>query len=245
MVNKQNLHEGHRKRLKQRLLDFPESLSDHGLLELLLFYSIPRRNTNDISHQVLDRFSDFKSLFSSENQSYLTVPGIGENSAVLLQIVASIIKRYQQQEKEVKPIFSFSRAPQLIKQHFEDDLFDEKLFIFLLDSSGKLLYKMSFCDKSSTHVTLDTSQVSKAIATCNPRFAYVAHNHPSGNTEPTEEDDITTGKLNVLFALHGVTLVDHVIISKHDSYSYYLTRRLDTIRKNYNIDKILKDVIDK
>ena len=69
MSNKENLHAGHRERMIEKFLNNPQSFSDHELLEVLLFYAIPRRNTNDIAHRLLRTFGSIEKVFSADRQT--------------------------------------------------------------------------------------------------------------------------------------------------------------------------------
>lgn len=93
-------HGGHRKRLKYRYLQSKEeSFSDHELLELLLFYSIPRANTNEIAHSLIERFGSISNMVEAEVDELKLVHGIGNNSAILLKLMLSLAKRYADEDR--------------------------------------------------------------------------------------------------------------------------------------------------
>ena len=244
MDDKKPLHSGHRKRLTERFIKYSGSLSDHELLELILFYAIPRQNTNPIAHNLLLRFNSLQNVFEADILSLTSVEGVGEKTAVFLKTIGeSILRVISSNEKQIK-MFSFHTIKPYLLNYFKDCL-DEKLVIFFLDNKGTVLSKLEDTSKNRAKVLTDTSYIAKAIASASPNFALLAHNHPSGNPNPTSADDIATGKINILCALHGVSLFDHVIVTKTDAYSYFASGRLDIIRQSFNIDKILTDTIDR
>ena len=87
-------HDGHRKRLKNRFLNSPESFEDHELLELILFYAIPRKNTNETAHKLLNRFGSVKGILDASTEALCEIDDIGPNSALYIKAIASLILRY-------------------------------------------------------------------------------------------------------------------------------------------------------
>ena len=88
-------HDGHRKRLKNRFLNSPESFEDHELLELILFYAIPRKNTNETAHKLLNRFGSVKGILDASAEALCEIDDIGPNSALYIKAIASLILRYE------------------------------------------------------------------------------------------------------------------------------------------------------
>ena len=81
------VHDGHRERLKSRFCEHGiDSFNDLNALELLLFYAIPRRDTNVIAHALLDRFGGLSGVFEASIPELTDVPGVGENTALLIQL---------------------------------------------------------------------------------------------------------------------------------------------------------------
>ena len=90
------VHDGHRERLKSRFLEHGiDSFNDLNALELLLFYAIPRRDTNVIAHALLDRFGGLSGVFEASVPELTDVPGVGENAALLLKLVPQMMKKYE------------------------------------------------------------------------------------------------------------------------------------------------------
>ena len=93
---KKNVHEGHRDRLRQRFLqEGLENFQDHNVLELLLFYSIPRKDTNEEAHNLINRFGSLSGVFDASFEELCEVKGIGENSAALIKIMPELFKKYE------------------------------------------------------------------------------------------------------------------------------------------------------
>ena len=89
-----SVHQGHRARQRKKLLENgPRAFADHELLEMLLYYAIPRRDTNELAHRLLERFGSLQGVFSAPVEELSTVEGVGENAAVLLNLVPQIWQR--------------------------------------------------------------------------------------------------------------------------------------------------------
>ncbi len=93
---KPNLHEGHRKRVKERFIKFGvDSFTDVQLLETLLFYAVPKKDTNDTAHLLLDTFGGtFAKVLNADYKELVKVNGIGENAASLIKFVQMVSKKY-------------------------------------------------------------------------------------------------------------------------------------------------------
>ena len=87
-----SIHDGHRERLRKKFKE--GNIEDHELLELLLFSSIPRRNTNEIAHRLIDKFGSVNGVFNASERALCSVEGVGENSAMLIKTVSKCIERY-------------------------------------------------------------------------------------------------------------------------------------------------------
>ena len=90
------IHSGHRSRLRQRFLKQGiEGFEPHNILEILLFYGIPYRDTNDIAHKLIDKFGSLEGVFDADIKELTKIDGIGENSATLIKLVPQISKYYK------------------------------------------------------------------------------------------------------------------------------------------------------
>ena len=102
------VHDGHRERLRKSFLEHGlQGMHDINALELLLFYAIPRRDTNEIAHHLLERFGTLDGVFSASSEELCEVDGIGENAAALIALIPEIMKKSRlSKAKEIKQIRS-------------------------------------------------------------------------------------------------------------------------------------------
>ena len=136
------VHDGHRERLRNKFLEAKDSFEDHELLELLLFYSIPRANTNEIAHDLLDRFGSLQGVFNADVPALMQVEHLGEKSAIFLKTVSEILLRYQMEKFENVSILS---SPELL-QNYMFSLFvgtdNEKAYILLFNKVFLAVYNI-------------------------------------------------------------------------------------------------------
>ncbi len=246
MNERENVHNGHRKRMEEKVLNNVDSLLEHELLEVLLFSVLPRKDTNPISHSLLRTFGSIQNIFHADRSSLKAVKGIGETTASKLILLGKIFDKISENKQKPKkaPMFSFHNNREEILEHFRF-LNEEKFIIFLLDEKYQKITTLDFIDKNRYSVTGDIPEIVNALAINNPSFALIAHNHPSGHVEPSGTDDITTIKINLMCALHKVILIDHVIVSNETAYSYHYEGRLQFIREEYNLEKLIQNIKEK
>ncbi|MEG0035622.1 MAG: UPF0758 domain-containing protein, partial [Oscillospiraceae bacterium] len=90
-----SVHDGHRERMKNRLLEQGlDTFDDHNVLELLLFFSVPRQDTNPIAHELLDHFGSLEAVFEAPTEELAKINGIGDNSVALLRLIPEVSRRY-------------------------------------------------------------------------------------------------------------------------------------------------------
>ena len=242
-MDEKNIHAGHRERLISRFLLNSEGFADHELLELLLFYSIPRKNTNDIAHRLLRNFGDIKNVLFADKESLLAVEGVGERVATEIMLVGKLCKLVA--SMETKPVYYINAED--VKKYFTkefENLRTEVFVVCFLDKKYRLINKITFNDRLKDSVEVAVSDIASAVAVQKPKFVLLAHNHPSGNILPSEEDDFATMQINTICDLHGAKLLDHVIFG-NNFFSYRDTGRLNRIKNKSDITNIFKHIKEK
>ncbi len=215
------IHDGHRQRLKKRFLQ--EGL-DHfeqvQVLELLLFYCIPRQDTNPIAHRLIDRFGSLAKVLQAPAAELKKVPGIGENTAVFLSLITATERYYlMSQKKEENTILtSLEQCGQYLLPFFHRRK-NETVFLLCLDAKCKVLCCKEIGEGSVNSAAVPIRRVVEMALAANATSVVLAHNHPSGLALPSGEDVQTTRRLSL--ALHAVEieLTDHVIVADGDFVS--------------------------
>ncbi len=241
MSERENIHDGHRERMLEKLIDNDDKLLDYEVLEILLFSLLPRVNTNPIAHRLINAFGGIKNVFSASVTELSAINGIGEKTARKIRVLGVLIKIILREQDSDTRLTCFEAVKEQVIKLFQSQT-EEKFYLFLLDNNYKKISVIDFCNEDKTSVSLEVSNVAKAFAIYKPKNAIIAHNHTSGIVEPSEKDDISTMKINLLCMAHAVNLTDHVIYSKGSVFSYSQSGRLDEIKKKADLNALLKSL---
>ena len=214
------MHEHHRVRMRQRLLkEGIDNLAKHEILEILLFYSIPQKNTNDIAHLLLDRFGSLSNVFDASIEELLKVKGVGQTSASLIKFLPELCRVYIEDQKNCRSsIIDTEKAGKIFVNKFVGRL-NEFVVLMLLDSKNKLLFCDTVCEGSIHSVEINIKKIVSLAVNNNASKAILAHNHPSGMALPSKDDIITTINTRDALKLIDVRLIDHIIVADHDYIS--------------------------
>lgn len=223
-----NIHSGHRKRLKERFSKYPASLNDHELLELMLFFVLPRRDTNPLAHNLL-RYcgGSLKKLAETDETALRCVAGVGEETARFIRAAAEFASRVGA-DRTKKAKFEYNAVKYQLIDRYEDAS-DETMWLFLMDAKGYILAEIPY-DGTGDKIELSVGDIVQMISVHKPAGAALAHNHLSGNPAPTRADDETTAKINAMFSVHGIRLIDHIIVAGRNTYSYHYAGRLAALK---------------
>lgn len=213
-------HDGHRQRLRARFV--AEGLDDftqEQVLELLLFYSIPRIDTNEIAHDLVAQFGSLSQVLEAPVQELMKVPGIGENSAVLLHLMAEISRYYQVNRNMNEKVLSTMEACGRFLIPYFVGRRNETVFLLCLDAKCKMLCCREISEGTVNAAGVSVRKVVETALAVNATSVVLAHNHPSGVALPSPEDVVTTKRIAAALQAVDVTLVDHLIISDDDYVS--------------------------
>ena len=148
-------HEGHRERLRQRYIDASlDAFADHEVIELLLTYSIPRRDVNELAHRVLDTFGSFSAVADASVDELCTIKGISQNSAVLLSLISRLSKRYELDRIREKQFLNSTGAVFKYGQSLYQGIKYECMYLLCLDSKCKLLRTVELAKGTIDSVTV-------------------------------------------------------------------------------------------
>ena len=212
-------HEGHRQRLKNRFLQ--EGLSNfekHNLLELLLFYSIPQKDTNDIAHALLDTFGSIQGVFNADFNDLIKVKGVKENTATLIKLMPQIAKAYMLEEFEDEKIFDTAEkiGKFFIRKYIGE--INEVVYMMLLDNGYKLLNVVRLHEGSVSSAKIAPRQMMTEIIRYNASMVVIAHNHPNGVAVPSMEDVNTTYSLKNALSSYDVKLIEHILVAGNEYF---------------------------
>ena len=216
-----NLHTGHRKRLREEflkngnLIDMPE----HKLLELLLFYSIPRKDTNEIAHMLLNRFGSISNLLDASPYEIMKTKGIAESSVVLLKLIMPMARKYlEDKNTKINVNTSTDDVCEYLASLYLG--FSEEVFgIITFNISGVMQGFDKLTEGDIASVNLSVRKLAEVIIARNAASVILAHNHPNGFALPSHEDLEATVKVKQFLTNMGVKLIDHIIVADGESVS--------------------------
>ena len=179
------MHKGHRKRLKERFLrDGLDSFEQHQVLELLLFYSIPRRDTNELAHKLLKRYGSLSGVFEADTEDLKKVSGIGENSAVLLSLIPDISRRYIKDRWEDRPLLNSStKAGKYATSLFIGRIY-EVFYVICLDSQNRVNRAQLVHEGTINESPIYPRIIVETVLRHKANSVILAHNHPGGSLTP-------------------------------------------------------------
>lgn len=221
-----NIHANHRERVRKRYLSGgAQSFPDHNLLELLLFYSIPREDTNDIAHRLLKEFGSFSAVFDASYEDLQRVKGIGPNSALHIKLMTEVARRYMVDRIEEKQtITTTEKAIEYLRHRFIG-LENETAILLCLDGKQRIKRICEYTSNSSTGIMLDINKIIVDSLNCDARGIVLAHNHIHGFAAPSKEDEITTRMLVKTLENLNVPVCDHLIFSKDEFFSFSKSKK--------------------
>lgn len=208
---KTNLHEGHRQRLKEHILTHsPETLNEHQLLEALLFYSIPRIDTNPIAHELLFRFGSLNELFHADAKELKKVKGVTDNTVALLRLIPAIMRQSALSREQAEIISSTAEAAEFFAPYFEG-IHEERIYLLSLNQRHQVVGCDLLSKGGQSQAIFDITEMARIALTHHAVSVLLAHNHPSGCCFPSDADMSTTRQCEKLLQLMHIHLEDHLV----------------------------------
>lgn len=207
------MHEGHRARMRRRFLDVGlAGFDDHSILELLLFYAQPRKNTNETAHLLMQSFGSLDAVFEAKPEALMKVPGVGESAAVLIRLVPEAARRYLMAKEEGGVLVTAEDAGKFLIPRFTGAR-SECVYLVCLDAKLKVIDCRCLADGGATATAFNVRAIAEIALTRNASGVILAHNHTSGIALPSREDKQATLRLRDALTPLGITLVDHLVIA--------------------------------
>lgn len=215
------MHEGHRDRLRERFInDKFNNFADHEVLEMLLFYALPRRDTNGIAHNLLNHFGSLSGVLNAEPFELEEVDGIGKTASVFISMMPYLFEKYRvDANKEKLVLDSISKVNRYLQDRLAY-LTEEEFHVLCLDSSLHLIKDVLISKGSVDKANVDLKIMNKYITRYKATGIVLAHNHPSGSVIPSYSDDVATKVIIHAFSIFDIRILDHIIVSKKDCFSY-------------------------
>lgn len=217
----ENLHTGHREKLKQRFIEEGlGSFEEHQILEMLLFYTIPRRDTNELAHRLIKKFGTLEAIFDSSPEQLMEIGKVTKNTAVLLTMIPELSKRYMLMKQGKKPELDSSvKAGRYVTKLFIGRNY-EAFYVCCLNSQNHLNYAALVHEGTINEAPVYPRIIVETALRYQANSVILAHNHPGGSLRPSTADIEVTRKISEALKTISVKVVDHIIVSGNDYFSF-------------------------
>lgn len=209
-----SIHDGHRQRLKERFLrEGLDGFTDVQMLELLLFYVIPRRDTNEIAHALVDRFGGFANVLDAPKDKLSQVDGIGDSAATFLKLIKEAGRCYlSDKSRKTQRLCSIADCGDYLKPFFANRK-NEMVFMLSLDAKLKVLNCRQVGEGSVNYASVPVRRCVEMALEDGASTVILAHNHPSGLAIPSGDDIQATRRLAAALSAVEITLADHIVVA--------------------------------
>ncbi len=213
-------HEGHRIRLKHRFIKSGlDDFEPHNILELILFYSVPRKDTNPLAHRLIDRFGSLSAVLDANPEELMKVEGVTENTAVLLSMLPQVARKYLEDKTDATNLvgdindIGIYLLPKFVGRTAET------MMLVSIDNKGKIICCSIIAEGDSTQASVSKRKIMEEAIRVGATRVVLAHNHPIGFAVPSDEDIDMTEKIYALLRTVGIELIDHIIFAQDDFVS--------------------------
>ena len=221
-------NQGHRERIREKFLkNGIDGFAEYEILELLLTYCIPRKDTKPIAKELLNKFKSLDNVFKADFDKLSAIDGLGKNSIAFLKLIGdlpSIIYKDELKNKKLvdKETLKISNKDILLKYLRNKIGYEEieKFYVIYLSSSNEVIEfeenSIGTLDRSSVY----PREIYKRVINLNAKSIILAHNHPSDNITPSKSDIELTNEIAKGLKNFGALLIEHIIITKNSYFSF-------------------------
>jgi DNA repair protein RadC len=216
-----NLHTGHREKLRQRFINEGlNSFEDHQVLELLLFYTIPRRDTNELAHRLIDKFGTLANLLDASPEIIEKEGKVNRNTAVFLAMIPQLARRYILQKQGKKPVLDSScKAGKYVTSLFIGKNY-EAFYVCCLNSQNRLNYAALVHEGTINEAPVYPRLIVETALRYQASSVILAHNHPGGSLRPSTADIEVTRRICDALNTISITVIDHLIAAGDEYFSF-------------------------
>lgn len=214
-------YEGHRERLREKFRNTGfEGFHDYEVLELLLTYAIPRKDTKPIAKALISRFKTLKDVLDAEIEKLTEIEGLGENAALFLKVIREVIVKYFQVKALEQKIFrTLDELVDYLRAVIGGNN-NEVVHVLYLNSKNELIHAETLSEGTVSEAVAFPRKIVEGALRHRATSVILAHNHPGGLPEPSESDDRLTEAVRRALETVDISLQEHVIITRDGYFSY-------------------------
>jgi DNA repair protein RadC len=212
---------GHRQRIKTKYEKSGlNGWLDYEVLELVLSYSIPRKDTKSIARELLSRFKSINGVLDADNRDLQSVNGISKHTALFVNLLKDISVLYMKKRMFGRDLLS---SPLVVYDYLKvslKGLMDEGFKMLFLDNRNQLIAMETLKNGTVNQTIVFPRKIVERALYHHAVGVLIAHNHPSGSLEPSQEDQEVTKDIREALKTVDITLLDHIIIGGNDFFSF-------------------------
>ena len=218
---KSNKHSGHRKRMRELVSKVGlENLNEIQALEFALSYVLPRKDTNEIAHDLIKTFGSFYNVFNASVKELEKIKNLGKDSALMLSQFKQIFHYYKidalKNQKQIKNNFELNQYFYTLLQNLDK----EHLYVIAINDNDAIVATRLLSVGTNKLITLEKRDLADFAFTNKVRKIALGHNHPVASCNPSKADDESTGKIQSWLNTIGVELVDHIVVGNDGTFSF-------------------------
>lgn len=206
-------HNGHRERLREKLLD--DKLTSYEKLELLLTYAIPRRDVRPLARSLVQKFRSVYYVFTASMEELLSVPGVGTSTAMLIKLVHELMLVSYRDRLEDGVILSDPFVIQEYCRQLLVGLKTEEVHVLFLGAHNRLVHAEKHSHGDFTKSGVFPGEIGRVALKYNAISVIMVHNHPMSDNEFSQDDIEATIMLEQLLANLGIRLHDHYLVKSN------------------------------
>lgn len=210
----ENVHKNHRKRVRENFKRSGiENWQEHNVLEMLLFYSIPMSDTNEMAHNLIKECGGFVNVFTASKEQLMSVKGIGEESAMYLMFIGQLMSYYRKKKTDINAFELNSETSREYLLNLFEDKKTECFYMICLDPKNKIINQSLISEGGFEAMNVDVAGIMRTAIVSDASYVVFAHNHPSGVAIPSNADITTTQVLERMLHNCGIRMIDHVVVA--------------------------------
>lgn len=210
-----SLHEGHRRRMADRFLTQGlEGFTQHQALELLLFFAVPRCDTNLLAHTIIDNFGSLGNAMDAPLDELIKIPGVGRHTATLIKLIPQMARQYELSKEQDVIVLSDREQAGKYCVKLLTGYARETFYLICLNSDNRVLAAERLSTGTVTETMVSERIVAERVFKHGASRVILTHNHPAGLLMPSPADRAMTRRIVTLLGLLGVEVLDHIIVGR-------------------------------
>lgn len=231
---KVNIHKDHRKKVRSRFYESGlQGMASHNILELLLFFGIPYKDTNPMAHELISRFGSLSAVFEAKRSDLMQVKGMTENAACLISLILPLYRKYYEDLLSRKNEFeNIEELVDFLRTLYLDNNSNERVFLLCFDANKHLITYKMLGEGDINSSDIDLRKLASVVLETSCQSVIISHNHPHGVVAPSSGDIAVTKEFVRLLEILKVQVEDHIIVSDSDYFSMAKSPRFFHLLRN-------------